>query len=67
MAKNRKTYLVEDDIDQKIEVVAAVEGKSKSEVVEEAFLRHLNTKGFLKALTKPRVRAAAAGGRNHQS
>ena len=67
MAKNRKTYLVDDDIDQKIEVVAAVEGKSKSEVVEEAFLKHLSTKEFLKALTKSRVRAAAAGGRNHQS
>ncbi len=64
MAKTRKTYMVEDDTDQKIEVVAAVEGKSKSEVVEEAFEKHLSTKEFLKAINKQRARAAA-GGRSH--
>ena len=60
MAKTRKTYLVEDEVDQKIEVIAAVEGKSKSEVVEEAFLKHFTTKEFLKIITKQRARAAAA-------
>jgi hypothetical protein len=60
MAKTRKTYMVEDHVDHKIEVIAAVEGKPKSVVVEEAFQKYFVTKDFLKALTKPRVRAAAA-------
>ena len=65
MAKSRKTYVVEDHVDHKIEVIAAVEGKSKSKVVDEALQTHINSKDFLKILAKPRARAAAAaaGGR----
>lgn len=49
-AKTRKTYMVEDNVDHKIEVIAAVEGKSKSDVVDEAFQKHISTKHFLKRL-----------------
>jgi hypothetical protein len=62
MAKNRKTYMVEDQVDHEIEVIAAVEGKSKSDVIDEALQKHISSKDFLKALPKPRVRAAAASG-----
>ena len=64
MAKSRKTYVIEDHVDHKIEVIAAVEAKSKSEVIEEALQTHISTKDFLKILAKPLARAAATGSRN---
>lgn len=49
--KLRTTLLISENIDRMVEVCAAVEGKQKSEVVNEALAEYLNRKDLVRALS----------------
>ena len=50
--KLRTTLLISENIDRMVEVCAAVEGKQKSEVVNEALAAYLNGKEIVRSLSK---------------
>jgi hypothetical protein len=50
--KLRTTLLISQDLDRMVEVCAAVEGKQKSEVVNEALAEYLNRKDLVRSLSK---------------
>lgn len=49
--KMRTTLLISEDIDRMVEVCAAVEGKQKSEVVNEALAAYLTGKDLVRSLS----------------
>jgi hypothetical protein len=49
--KLRTTLLISEDIDRMVEVCAAVEGKQKSEVVNEALAMYLDGKELIRSLS----------------
>jgi len=49
--KLRTTLLISEDIDRMVEVCAAIEGKQKSEVVNEALAQYLNGKDIVRSLS----------------
>jgi hypothetical protein len=49
--KLRTTLLISENIDRMVEVCAAVEGKQKSEVVNEALAQFLAGKPFVRSLS----------------
>jgi hypothetical protein len=49
--KLRTTLLISEDIDRMVEVCAAVEGKQKSEVVNEALAEYLDGKDLVRSLS----------------
>jgi hypothetical protein len=50
--KLRTTLLISEDLDRMVEVCAAVEGKQKSEIVNEALAAYLNGKEKVRSLFK---------------
>ncbi|HXQ32958.1 MAG TPA: hypothetical protein VN843_02930 [Anaerolineales bacterium] len=50
--KLRTTLLISENIDRMVEVCAAVEGKQKSEVVNEALAAYLSDKEIIRSLSK---------------
>jgi hypothetical protein len=49
--KMRTTLLITENIDRMVEVCAAVEGKQKSEVVNEALAQYLDGKELIRSLS----------------
>jgi hypothetical protein len=49
--KLRTTLLISEDIDRMVEVCAAVEGKQKSQIVNEALVQYLNDKECVRSLS----------------
>ena len=50
--KLRTTLLISEDLDRMVEVCAAVEGKQKSEIVNEALAAYLDGKEIVRSLSK---------------
>ena len=49
--KLRTTLLISENIDRMVEVCAAVEGKQKSEIVNEALAQYLDGKEVVRSLS----------------
>jgi hypothetical protein len=50
--KLRTTLLISEDIDRMVEICAAVEGKQKSEIVNEALAQYLTGKDIVRSLSR---------------